>query len=1199
MRGIVGWSLRHKSVAILAALLIIAGGAFGSARLQQELLPEVSLPLITVSTVVPGAGSEAVDENVTEPLGTAVSGIEGLDSVQGTSQQNVSAIEVEFESGTDLDAAETEIRSALDGVSLPDQAQEPAISQIATDDFPIQVVSVSADDAEAAREEANEDSYDDEELGDYSDNDLRGLTSYVQDEVIPGLQDIEGVDSVDVVGGSEPAVNVELDPQSLADNGVPAQSVLGEINGSEIESPIGSGRVAGEQRSTPILAESELSDIAALEEILIQPGGTPPSGSQDAETPSEGASPEGAPPTGAPPSGSSDGGPEPVPLGDVADVSQQNSNDSGLARTDGKPSLALSITRESDSNTVEVAEAVEEELAAVRNDMGDAEQVAVVSNDAESVSESVNDLLLKGAIGLVVSILVVMLFLRTWRATLVAAVSIPVSLAFALFLSWSFDLTLNLITMGGLVVAIGPIIDQTIVVLENAYRHLLRGEDPDEAALMGTTEVSAPVTVTVLSLAAVFLPLAFVGGIPGEIFTPLALTVTFAILAALVVALTLIPVLISLFLKRQVERGEVSSSSESGEETQEPAGHERESAIVRLYSPILSWAIRSKGAVIALAFVVFVGGLAMASQLPQIFFPAEESKTLSAQIELPEGTTLSRTGEELQTFESFLADESGVSSYLLQIGGESSAGGGGSVGGARPENLAEVTIALEDSADDQTVLDRVEEEADDIYGARNVTINTVSSTGVASNEIETTITEGTREEQERAADLIQLDMADNDDVKDVSSSIAGGAPQVSVMLDQQQAVEAGLNPETAALSLSTLFGGPQGAEQQVTLNDDPILVSIPEESLDSVEAVRELTVVPGITVGDIADVEETDSPSSVSRIDGERAVTVSGTITSQDTTAVTNDVVSNIDDLDLPDDTQVSVGGAQDDVDESFSSLFIAIGFAIVLVYLILVAYFGSVLTPLALLLSVPVATAGAFGALLLTGTPISVPALLGLLLLVGVVVANAILLVDFAEKALAAGATPDEAAIEAGKARIRPVLMTAAATIGALLPLALGIGGGTGLINQSLAIPVIGGLISSTLLTLLAVPAGYALAKNISLRARSRRGRGDGGPEGGGSDDNGSNRGPDGGPPTTEADAPEERREAQEPEPERESELVGAGSYGSQGFSDRGRNGSSGNQFELGRAQGRIEYLQQELQRRERELGDLRRGRSGGGSER
>ena len=596
--------------------------------------------------------------------------------------------------------------------------------------------------------------------------------------------------------------------------------------------------------------------------------------------------------------------------------------------------------------------------------------------------------------------------------------------------------------------------------------------------------------------------------------------------------------------------------------------------------------------------MVFVGGIAIAGQLPQTFFPEEESDTLSAQIELPEGATLNRTAEELQRFESFLADESGVESYLLQIGGESSSG----FGGTRPENLADVTVSLEEGANTQNVLDRIEEEADDVYGAGNVTVATVSSTGVSSSEIEATITDGTRDEQERAAEQIRSEMADNDDVKDVSSSVSGGAQQVSVTLDQQRAAEAGLSPEEAALSLSTLFGGgSQNGEQEATANGTPILVGIPEESLDSLDAVRGLTVVPGTTVGDIAEVEQTDSPSSVTRIEGDRATTVSGTITSQDTTTVTNDVVSSIDDLDLPDDVEVSVGGAQDDVEESFTDLFVAIAVAIVLVYLILVAYFGSVLTPVALLLSVPVSTAGAFGALLITGTPISVPALLGLLLLVGIVVANAILLVDFAEKARAEGATPDEAAIEAGRTRIRPVLMTAAATIGALTPLALGIGGGSGIINQSLAIPVIGGLISSTLLTLLVVPAGYALAKNFSLGVRNRRGRGGSGPDGEGPDDSGPDRGPDGGPPTTEADPPEDRRDEADSEPEgepdKERELVGAGSYGPRGSSNGG-NGSRGNQFELGRAQGRIEYLQQELQRRERELGELQRGGRGGDSE-
>ena len=1200
---------------MLATLLLVVGGAYGAAQLNQELLPETDLPMITVVTPVAGAGPGAVDEQVTGPIESAISGVEGLEETRGTSLQGASAVQAEFGYDVDLEEAEAEVRGAVDGVALPGQAAEPEVEQVSPDQFPIEVVSISADGGDGGEEGSS--NGDDEELGGYSDDDLRGLTDYVEGEVVPGIEDVEGVEGVDVIGGSERVVEVELDPERLQENGLSAAAVLSALQGSAVDLPVGAARVEGDTITTPVRAENELAGVEALAELPVLPGasavpaaptaGAAPStattgGSAGALAGTTGGGSQTAPPGPVTRSGvpvSSPAPAQPVPLGDVANISVVDSTAAGVSRTDGEPSLTLNVDRTPGANVVEVTGRVGEVLDGVEADLGGEGQVRVVARDADLVGESVNDLILKAIVGAAVAVLVISLFLRSWRAVLIVAVSLPTSVLAALLLSWGAGVTLNIITMGGLVVAIGRVVDDAIVVLENSYRYLQKGHDPDEATLRGTTEVAGAITSSTLTSVAVFLPLALVGGLVSQLFLPLALTVTFALLASLVVAVTIIPVLISLFLRRREAGG--SDPEEDGGYGEHAGNEEREGALVRLYLPALRWGLGHRGAVLLLAAGVFAAGIFMVTLLPSSFFPKIESETVLAEVELAEGTTLGATSEELREFEAFLEDEPGVEGYQVQVGGETAGadlGGGGST--IRPENRADVTVAVEDGAGVSDVQSRIEEGAEDLYGAGSVAVSLRLPAGAGSEDVvEATITGGSAREREEAAGLVAAEMEDNGSVEDVESSLSGGAPQVGVLLNEERAAEAGLTPGAAAQSLAALFGAQAGpGTPAATVDGLPVTIGVPEESLGSLDAVRGLPLGPGTAVADVAEVEEAESPSQVVRVDGDEAVTVTGSITAEDISGVTAQVQAAVADLDLPGDTEVGYGGTSEQAEEGFADLLTAIVVAIALVYLILVFFFGSALSPLVILLSLPLTTAGAFGAMALGGAVLSIPAMLGVLLLVGIVVANAILLVDFAQQAEKRGASPDDAIVEAGRARLRPVLMTALATVGALLPLALGIGSGSVLITSGLAIPVIGGLLTSTLLTLLVVPAGYSLARGATERLGERLGR----------------RPARGRQAAEEDGTPRRGLPAGQKRPH---ETVGAGAAGNGGGgpeaagrgegvagpsgrasheTDGSRNGAGdGHSFELGRALGRIEVLERELGRRELELAEERQRKPGG----
>ncbi|MBA2375708.1 MAG: efflux RND transporter permease subunit [Rubrobacter sp.] len=1140
MAGVVRWCLGNKSIVFLVTVILIVSGAYGATQLNEELLPDIDFPIITVSTPVAGAGPDVVDEQVTQPIEVAIAGVEGIEGVQATSAQGFSSLLVEFSLDTDSQEAEDELNRRLQGIALPEQAGEPEVQSQSISDVPVQSISLSA-----------------------ADGDLESLTEYATETAIPDIEDVEGVASADLLGGSENQIRVNLDLDALSESGLPPEAVVAAISSANTNAPAGSVEIEG--LSTPIRTTSEVTDIEDLRNLPISAaalGGAAPSGASgeapSGEAPSGDAStggiPSGAAPEGTEPSAASSSE-EPVLLGDVAEVSEVESDIAGISRSDGEPSIGLNITKEREANTVEVAEDVEGALAGIRDDLGE-ERVDVIFDSAEDVEESVDGLVEKALLGGALAIFIIFLFLRSVRATLVTAVSLPTSILAALLFSWGNDLTLNIITLAGLTIAVGRVVDDAIVVLENSYRYIQKGYEPEEAALRGTTEVASAITSSTLTTVAVFLPLGLVGGIISEFFLPLSLTVAFALLASLLVSITVIPILTSTFIKRSesgksepvepreddgeygdtrrnlpnrpgsfgngfrllvggaafllasvacaavavlfgvVEPSELLESriivgaaaalaailavglvaflvrqSRGGDDRpSEASSGSRDGILVGIYTPMLWWSLRHRAVVAILAVVAFVGGLAIIPFLAVSFFPPSEERLLNAQIETTSGNSQSQTAGEIEPFEDFLLDDPGVESYQLSVGGEDSFAPAGSV---RPENEAQSFIAVASDADVQNTLDRVDDEGRDLFG-EGFRVEVLSQ-GPPTGGLEVSITGGTEDELRGASEAVVDELSGIEGLSNVRSDITGESPEIEVVVNPERAAEAGVSASGLSASLGTLLGNGSVLE----LDGTPVVVGAPEGSVDSVDAVRELPAGPGVSVGDVTDVEERIAPSAIGRSDGERAVTISASITATDTSGLSADVESAVSDLELPGGTEAVIGGESEEIAESFQDLILSILIALAIVYLVLVVFFRSLLVPLVILLAVPLTTTGAFGALLVTGTTLSVPALLGVLLLIGIVVANAILLVDFVINAGRSSETLDEAIIEAGRARLRPILMTALATIFALIPLALGVGGGGSvLVSSSLAIPVIGGLITSTLLTLIVVPVGYSLLR-------------------------------------------------------------------------------------------------------------------------
>ena len=1148
MQGIVRWCLKNKSVVVLATVLLIASGVYATTRLNQELLPDIDFPLVVVSTPVPGASPDVVDEQVTQPVEGAIEGVEGIESVQSTSSQNFSVVVVEFGFEVDTEEAEADINAALEDVSLPEGAGPPEARRQSADSFPIQSISLAA-----------------------GDGNLEELTRYAEDEAVPLIEEVDGVASADLVGGSERQIEVELDPARLGEQGITADAVVGAISGSNTDAPAGEVRIEG--LSTPVRAEAVVTDPEALRDLPVGISGAAPAGAPTGAPPGVPAGvPSGAsPPPGAASPAPTAAAPEPVLLGDVAEVGEADANISGISRTNGEPSLSINVTRQPDANTVEVSRGVEEALEEVREDLG-RDEVVVVFDSSEDVEASVLGLVEKAAIGGLLAIVVIFGFLRSLRATLVTAVSLPTSILAALLFSWEANLTLNIVTLAGLTIAVGRVVDDAIVVLENAYRYVQQGYDPEEAALRGTTEVASAITSSTLTTVAVFLPLGLVGGIVSRFFLPLSLTVAFALLASLVVAVTIIPVLTALFIGRRSARRAAEKSSEGtqgGTERRRDRRSRGRRGLNRLYVPALRWSLRHRFLTMLAAIAVFAAGFAAIPYLAVSFFPPSEERLLQANVELPSGTTQADTAGELAPFEDFLTQDGGVDNYQLSIGGENSFDPNAPL---RGDNQAQAFVLLGENADIQRTLERIRAEGDDLYGDDFQA--DILAQGPPTGGLEVTITGGTEEELGRASDAVVEELENNGNLTNVESDLTGGSPEIEVAVDEAEASSRGLSPAQISSTLGTLLGGAgAGAPGGVTLGETPVSIGVPEERVDSIGEVENLPLGQGTTVGDVAEVRRVEAPAAVTRADGDRAVTVTGTITSEDTNAVSTEVGETLANLDLPQGVTAQIGGESEDIAESFRNLILSIFVALALVYLILVVFFRSLVVPLIILLSVPLITAGSFGALLVTGTALSLPALLGVLLLIGIVVANAILLVDFAIQARSRHESVNEALVEAGSERLRPILMTAFATIFALLPLALDLSffveGGNALISSSLAIPVVGGLVTSTFMTLFVVPVGYSL-----LRGRRQEKRGVAVVE----------------PRRDDGFDPPPRKEAVEPTPDGLAGHPNGRSGVARGVPEDVAMGPvPGDRqeellYELGVARGRAEVLEKELSRRKEE---------------
>jgi hydrophobic/amphiphilic exporter-1 (mainly G- bacteria), HAE1 family len=1023
-------SLRNRSIVGLVVVAVIIAGVYAVSSLKQELIPDLTFPYLTVFTVDQGSSPAAVERTVTTPLEQAIKTSSGVKQFDSFSNDGISIITVEYEFGTDMKAKEAEIQQAVSSVPLPSTALTPDVAALNFNSLPVVQLAVS------------------------SSLPSQQLAALLGTRVVPRLQAIEGVQAVTLSGVQQMQLEIRLRTQKATELGVSPTQIMTAVQQANLTT--GAGSVTSGSIVYPITVSARAETVRAIEDLVVTPATTAFSGGTGASA----AAASAAGGTAAAPAA------VPVTIGDVATVRTAAAPLTAVTRTNGQPSVGISVSKSASGNTVDIANAVADALPAISQDLGGKAQVTAVIDQSVFIKDSIRSLWQEGLAGALFAVLIIWVFLRSWRSTIIASLSIPLSVIGALIILYSRGESLNMLTLGGLTIAIGRVIDDSIVVIENIYRHLQEGDDVRRAAYTGTREVASAITASTLTTVAVFLPLGLVHGLASEFFRPFALTVTFALLCSLAVALMVVPVAATWVLsKRHV-------------------GHRDAKELTRLqnaYLPVLRLGLDHKAVTVIAAVAIFAGTMALAPLLKVNLFDSSEQNTMSIAQTMPPGTSLDATMAAAAKVEDVLKTTDGVDIYQVTAGSTGSLFGAGG-GTSASSSQATFAITTDPAMDKNAIVERVRAEVAKLTGAGTVSVTGEDSSMGGMSLIEVRISAVDPAVLKEANDAVLARMKTVEGLADVTSNLSEGRPAATVLVDQAKVAAAGVSAATLSQFTTLVLNGYPLGMMPIEDGTLPAILTVGKVTVPptpgAVSDLLEQLQVPGaagmVPLGSVATIAEVKAPVQVTHVDGERTASVTAVPVENNIAASSSAVSAALEKVDMPAGATWELAGATEMTSEVFRSLGIAMLIAILLVYIIMVATFRSLMNPLILLVSIPFAAVGAVILLLISGTSLGMPSLVGLLMLIGIVVTNAIVLLDLVEQFRRQGMDARSAVIEGGRRRLRPILMTAVATILALIPMALGIGGKGGFLSTPLAVVVIGGLFTSTFLTLILVPVLY-----------------------------------------------------------------------------------------------------------------------------
>lgn len=992
-----------RPVCILVCLLALA--IFGTSSvfgMKIESTPEMDMPMMIVVTRYSGASPDEVDENVTDKVESALSSISDVESMSSTSSEGSSMVMLEFSYNEDIDSKYQDVTSALAMINLPDGCNDPTVMKMSSGNMNSSVMRMSITSAS-------------------TDN----ITNYIEEKIVPEIEKINGVAEVSVRGGANEYISIELIENRLTQYGLTMKNVANAIANAEFEITVGSAT----------RGDIDLSLVGSVDYDVYQ---------KLADIPI------------SLPSG------DILHISDVANINLTEQERSSYSRQNGYETISITVSKEQSGNTIDICNKLSAVVDKFNADESLGLDIEITSNSGEDISDNINSVLSSLALGLLVAVLVLYFFFGEWRASVIVGLSMPISVMAALVMMSLFDMTINLMSLGGLVVGIGMMVDNSIVVMESCFRARTEERSFKESVAAGANLVTGSVIASTATTIVVFLPIAMMDGMAGQLFKDTCFTIVFAILASLISALTLVPLL---FVKLKPR------------EKMDSVCNRALKVVDKYYTKLLKKAITARKIVVIAAVLCLISAGLMFTQIKMELMPNMDRGDVSLSVETKTGLSLEATNEIMTEIEEIVKAEPEVESYSLSVG---SGGGMRTMTGSGKSGSISISLVDGHSTSTDDFVNSLREKTAHI---QNCSITTSAESAMSfgnSTEIEVDLVGSDYDDLKTAVSMVREQLASMDGVTATSSSISDGDPRAKLVVDPILAGSVGMTPYSVLSAASQKIAGITAMEYSQEGTTYKVIVEFPSGSYETISDLYGIMIDTAsggqIALMDLAEVVYEEGPTSISREDGDFVVTVSATPPSgADITSLTNEAVSIATALDLPTGVAVRAGGSMNTMMDEFSSIGYAMLTAIFLVFAVMAIQFESLVFSLVVMIAIPFSLTGAFFGLAVTGSSISMTSLIGLVMLVGIVVNNAIVLIDYTGIMRAQGMGVREAVIYASRTRMRPILMSTITTVVGLLPMALGIGGEVEMM-QGMSVVVIGGLTLSTVLTLVLIPTFYLM---------------------------------------------------------------------------------------------------------------------------
>ncbi|KQL44583.1 multidrug ABC transporter [Brevibacillus choshinensis] len=1019
-------SIKRPVTMIMLTVAMLIFGFVSLPRLAIDLMPDLNFPVAVVVTSVDGGSPSEVEKLVTKPIENALGTVSDLDSISSVSVEGASQVILMFNWGTDLDQATLDMREKVDQVrgALPDSAHAPRVLRIDPNSQPIIQFAVTGD------------------------QDVNKLKSMAEDLIQSRLERIDGVASASISGGQDRIIDVVVDPAKLAAYGLTLDQIQQSLSSSNLSGSAGAVREGDGKLNIRVQGEFANVEQIALTPISLGLGGS-------------------------------------LRLSDIAQVKDTTEEVSQLSYVNGKPSLGISITKGSGGNTIEVADEVKKEMEKIKKDLPDNIQITTTLDTSTYIKDSIYTTAEHALLGGLVGIILLFFFLGSFQSMIIAIIVLPVSIVATFLLMYMTGQTINLISLSGLTLGLGSLIDFAVVMLENIFRQREKGKGMMEAALIGSKEVGTAVMASALAQICVFLPIALTEGIASELFGPLALTVVFSHIAALVFSLLLVPMLSSRILKKVPEHGNRKDYKGWNPVIWFNIGFHK---VEKAYAKLLGWSLGHRKTVMISAVVMMVGSLALTPLIGAEFIPSMDQGQVSVSIKMPNGTVLAETEKVTKQVEDIVNQVPEKDIVATSIGSN-----GSPLASTLSSNQATITLMLVDVTErqrssDDVVMDLTEK----LKSIAGPEIKVSAAQGMSTGSpVELTVRGDDLDVLKDISGIIKGEVESVPGTNNVTTSLEESRQEFEVKVDAEKASLYGLTTGQILSSVRTSFQGQTVTKYRTGDDEIDIKLQLPKNYQEDINYLNNLRISAQggaqVALSSVASISKVDVPLTINRSNMTREVKITSDLAGRDLNSVSKDIQAKVDKLNLPDGYKLEFGGQSQDMAESFGSLALAIVLSVVLLYMVMAAQFESLYSPFIIMFSVPPTVTGVLLGLLVTGTPISVSVLIGYILLIGLVVNNAIVLIDYVNQLRAQGWELRDAILHAGPIRLRPILMTTLTTILAIGPLAFS--GGSGTETQApMAVTVIFGLSFATLITLVLVPVVTSWFDDMGKKRRDRK---------------------------------------------------------------------------------------------------------------